>query len=223
MQDLIKQEKFEIEVLERLNSGKFLEHLVFCGGTMLRLCYELNRFSVDLDFWIIKPIDINKLFNKLYEYLANFYTIKDSENKFSTLLFEIKSTDYPRNLKIEIRKEIKKIKTEIAIAYSKFSNIQVFLKVVSLQEMMKAKIEAFLKRKEIRDVFDIEFLLKRGITINESQDNLTEILNCINSLTRKDYSVKLGSLLEESQRKYYNSENFKILKMAIRERITDDL
>ncbi len=58
MQDLIKQEQFEIEVLDRLKSGKFLDKLVFTGGTMLRLCYGLNRFSVDLDFRVYKEIDI---------------------------------------------------------------------------------------------------------------------------------------------------------------------
>jgi predicted nucleotidyltransferase component of viral defense system len=52
MQDLIKQEQFEIEVLDRLKSGRFLDNLIFTGGTMLRLCYGLNRFSVDLDFWL---------------------------------------------------------------------------------------------------------------------------------------------------------------------------
>ncbi|MCX7991875.1 MAG: nucleotidyl transferase AbiEii/AbiGii toxin family protein, partial [Proteobacteria bacterium] len=49
MQDLVKQEHFEIEVLDRLKSGKLLDSLIFTGGTMLRLCYGLNRFSVDLD------------------------------------------------------------------------------------------------------------------------------------------------------------------------------
>jgi len=52
MQDLIKLEQFEIEVLERLKDGRFL----------------------------------------------------DAENKFYTMLFEIKSKNYPRSLKIEIRK-----------------------------------------------------------------------------------------------------------------------
>lgn len=56
MEELIKLEKFEIEVLEYLNSGKFLDNLVFVGGTMLRLCDGLNRFSNGLDFWVIKGI-----------------------------------------------------------------------------------------------------------------------------------------------------------------------
>jgi predicted nucleotidyltransferase component of viral defense system len=219
MRDLEKQEQFELEVLDRLNSRKFLNHLVFGGGTMLRLCYGLNRFSVDLDFWIIKDIDIGKLYKDLKEYLSVFYTLKDSANKFHTLLFEIKSGEYPRSLKIEIRKEKKKIKTEQVIAFSRYANMQVFLRVVSLKEMMKAKIEAFVKRREIRDAFDMEFLLKKGIDIEASPQTLRKIIKMINSFTKKDYTVKLGSLLEETERKYYITENFKILKSVIKERL----
>ena len=54
MQDLIKQEQFELEVLDRLKSGRFLDRLVFGGGTMLRLCFGLDRYSVDLDFWLLR-------------------------------------------------------------------------------------------------------------------------------------------------------------------------
>jgi predicted nucleotidyltransferase component of viral defense system len=54
MDILEKHEVFEIEVLDRLNSAKLLDPLVFGGGTMLRLCHELNRYSVDLDFWFVR-------------------------------------------------------------------------------------------------------------------------------------------------------------------------
>jgi len=219
MQDLIRQEQFELEVLEKLNSRRFLNYLVFGGGTMLRVCFGLNRFSVDLDFWIIKDIDTNRLFRELKKYLSSFYTLKYATNKFYTLLFEIKSKDYPRSLKIEIRKVEKKVKTEQAIAYSKYASTQVFLKVISLEEMMKAKIEAFLKRKEIRDVFDIEFLLKKGVDIDASSQTLGMILKSIDSLKKRDYVVKLGSLLEERERRYYINENFKILKGEIKEKL----
>jgi hypothetical protein len=123
VQDLIKQEQFELEVLNRLNSKKLLNSLVLGGGTMLRLCFGLNRFSVDLDFWMVKPADKTKLFKELKKYLGQFYRIEDCANKFYTLLFEIRSKDYPRSLKIEIRKDLKKIKYEQVIAYSRFSNL----------------------------------------------------------------------------------------------------
>lgn len=220
MQDLIKQEQFEVEVLDKLNTKKLFANLVFSGGTMLRLCFGINRFSVDLDFWFIKSADRNRVFKNIKDYLDQIYTLKDSANKFHTLLFEIKSKDYPRSLKIKIRKETKRIKTETAIAYSKYSNTQVFLKVVSLKDMMAAKIEAFLERKEIRDAFDMEFLLKKGVALGASDEKLKNVLVCLDSLTKKDYAVKLSSLLERNQRVYYIKENFKVLRSAISEKLS---
>lgn len=211
------QERFELEVLDRLNSGKFLMHFVFCGGTMLRLCHGLDRFSVDLDFWIIKDLR-PEFFENLKAYLARYYEIKDSAEKFYTILFELKSPAYPRSLKLEIRREVKKIHVEQVIAYSKYANTQVFLKAVSLKDMMKSKLDAFLDRKEIRDVFDMEFLFRRGTPLEASVDTLRETLRLINALPVRDYTVKLGSLLEKKQRKYYSAENFKILKEALIEK-----
>ncbi len=219
MQNLIKQEQFEIEVLERLNSRKLLKNLVFCGGSMLRLCFGLDRFSNDLGFWLMKNIDVKKLFSDLREIFSQFYKLSDATSKSSTLLFEIRSKDYPRSLKIEIRKERKKVEIESAIAYSKYSNIQVILNVVSLKSMMQAKIDSFIQRREIRDVFDIEFLFKKGIGLPDHKKTLEQLSDAIDSLTRRDYTVKLGSMLEAEPRKYYVAENFKILKTAIREKI----
>ena len=216
MQDLIKQEQFEMEILETLNSSKLLDNLVLGGGTMLRLCYGLNRFSVDLDFWVVKKISFDGLFKKFKNCFKEKYTITDSANKFYTLLFELKSKDYPRSIKIEIRKEKKDISTEQTIAYSRYSNIQVLLKAVSLKDMMTAKIDAFLNRKEIRDIFDMEFLIKKGIEPDAPRNRLQKVLKGIDSLKRSDYTVKLGSILPAKQRQYYLQENFKILKQALR-------
>jgi len=215
MQDLIAQERFEIEVLDRLNSGKFLSHLAFGGGTMLRLCHDLDRFSVDLDFWIVKNSCQKSLFTDLHSYLSQFYPVKDSAEKFYTILLELKSPEYPRSLKLEIRKKIQAFTMEHAIAYSRHSNTQVYLRTISLKDMMASKIAAFLDRKEIRDVYDIEFLLKRGIALDAKGEDLQQILKNIDSFTRRDYTIKLSSLIEETQRKYYVTENFKILKATI--------
>lgn len=215
MQDLIKQEQFEIEVLDRLKSGRFLDLLIFTGGTMLRLCYGLNRYSLDLDFWFYKKVDMENYFRKLKDYLANYYFIRDAENKFYTMLFEIKSKNFPRNLKIKIRKKLETVRTELSIAYSKYSNIQVMVRTLCLDEVMKSKIRAFLDRKEIRDVFDIEFLLKKGIELKVEKEEIIKLLGNIKTLKKTDYTVKLGSILEPEERKYYGKENFKILIVRI--------
>jgi predicted nucleotidyltransferase component of viral defense system len=211
MQDLMKQEQFELEVLDKMNSAKMLKGLIFGGGTMLRLCYGLNRFSVDLDFWTAGKIDRGAFLKDMNGLLASAYTITDAADKFNTLLFEFRSKNYPRLMKIEIRKEEKKVAIEQSIAFSRYSNTQVLLGTVSLKDMMAAKTAALLDRKEIRDAFDMEFLVKKGIGIEASLETRERARAVIVSFTKKDYTSKLGSLLEEAERKYYSSENFKIL------------
>ena len=220
MQDLIKQEQFELEILEGLNNRKLLQGFVFTGGTMLRLCFGLNRYSVDLDFWTTGKVDFKRRFKEMSTYLQEAYQIKDAALKKFTMLFEVQSTDYPRNLKVEIRMEEKKVETETAIAYSPHSTRQVLLRVVSLPEMMRAKLAALMDRSEIRDLFDIEFLFKRGIQLPNDRESLQGILTEIQKLKKTDYTSKLGAVLEGEQRKYYVEENFKILKLAIREKFT---
>jgi hypothetical protein len=65
MDSLKQHELFEIEVLDRMRSYKMLDPVVFGGGTMLRLCHQLNRYSADLDFWFVRQTDQDKYFSKL--------------------------------------------------------------------------------------------------------------------------------------------------------------
>jgi predicted nucleotidyltransferase component of viral defense system len=217
MRDLIKQEQFELEVLDRLQSGRFLARLVFGGGTMLRLCYGLDRYSVDLDFWLLnkngeKDFDHTAWFSALRQFLTRFYEIRDAADKFHTLVIELKSPDYPSSLKLEMRKGVKITKMGRAIAYSRHSSVQVYLRTIALPEMMTSKIEAFLQRKEIRDAYDLEFLVKKGVTADISPEKADQVLTAIAALTRQDYNVKLCLLLEADQRPYYRQNNFMILK-----------
>lgn len=219
MRDLIQHELFELEVLARLHSGRFLADLIFGGGTMLRLCHGLDRYSVDLDFWVAKDLDWSSYFARLKTYLEQSYAIADSANKRFTILLELKSPQYPRALKIEIRKEIKRVKTETSIAYSPNAANQVMVKTVALPDMMKSKIEAFLDRKEIRDAYDMEFLLKKGIPIEEDGDVSARLLAGLDKLGKKDYSVKLGTLIGPEQRQYYRENGFRILERALKDMI----
>ena len=65
----------------------------------------------------------------------------------------------------------------------------------------------------------MEFMFKKGIGLEAEKNVLQKILDTMDGLTRKDYDVKLGSLLQEDQRKYYREKNFSILRAAIQERI----
>ena len=136
--DILRQhEVFEIEVLDKMNSAKVLGPLVFGGGTMLRLCHELNRYSVDLDFWLIQSISEKSFFNRVLKVFDKDYEITDAEMKQYTLLYELRSGLYPRRLKIEIRGEQKDCDYQDKIAFSRFSTRQVILKAHTLDQTIK--------------------------------------------------------------------------------------
>jgi len=206
-------EIFEIEVLETLKNSKLLEPLVFGGGTMLRLCFELKRYSADLDFWFVKKVDINSYFEKIKQVLEQQYDLTDEQIKFYTLLLEIRSGDYPKRLKIEIRKEVKECDFQERIAFSKYSNRQVILRVHTLEQAMLNKVNALLERGEIRDGFDIEFLLRKGIAIPRlNKEQKSNLKKRIDGFKEKDFKVKLGSILQSDIRKYYIKNKFSYLK-----------
>jgi len=127
MNDLIQQEIFEMEVLAWLKNKGFLRNMIFGGGTMLRHCYGLKRYSVDLDFWTYRTDKIDQFFINLKDSLKIDYDLTDAQNKYYTLLFEIKKASYPRKLEIKIRKENKEMNFQEKIAYSPHSNQQVLL------------------------------------------------------------------------------------------------
>lgn len=208
MDILKKHEAFEIEVLERLKNGDFLKALVFAGGTMLRLCYDLNRYSSDLDFWFIRKADQKAYFVKLKEYLAKFYELTDAQMKFNTLLFEARSKDYPKRLKVEIRRQVRRCDFEDRIAFSRYANKQVILRVHTLEQTMKNKIAAALARKDIRDFFDMEFLLRQGIPIKTTKAKLARLKKISSNFKEKDFKVTLGSVLDSDMRSYYLKNKF---------------
>src|SRR3972149_8455111 len=216
MQALQDLEVFEIEVIELLNSIKVLDKLYFGGGTMLRLCHNLNRYSTDLDFWLNSLEDSKSIFLTIKNTIADNYKLIDAANKKFTLLFEIKTPSVNRSLKIEIRKEQIDFEWERKIAFSKYAHKQVMIKGLTLKQMMRNKIDALLSRKLIRDAFDIEFLLMRGVDIPSDKSNLRSVLQIINNFKNQEYKVTLGSILEEQDRKYYLENRFRFLKEELK-------
>ena len=210
---LAKHEQFEMDVLYHLNSGRILEKIVFGGGTMLRLCHELNRYSADLDFWLIKTVAIETFQNKITAHLADEYEITDSQIKHFSLVVEVRTPAYPRRLKIEIRKDIREWDLEKSIAFSKYSNRQVLLYTHTLSQTMDNKIAALITRGEIRDAFDIEFLLRKGITLPEMTiEDKSLLKKCLKSFRENDFKVKLGSILDEEMQSYYIKNHFRYLE-----------
>ena len=93
-----------------------------------------------------------------------------------------------------------------------FATRQVVLKAHTLEQTMENKIDAFLNRNEIRDCFDIEFMLRRGVDMPLlDADLLKKLKKRLRGLTDRDFKVKLGSILENDIRPYYILHGFEYL------------
>ena len=85
---------------------------------------------------------------------------------------------------------------------------------------MKNKMMALSERKEIRDAFDIEFLVRSGISLYPDRNILHEIKEIIEGFKKSDYFVKLSSLLEPEARGYYQQNKFDYLLQRINQKLS---
>lgn len=161
--------------LSRRESGNF----VFKGGTALQKLYGLNRFSIDLDFTLKGTSSkLAEILEGINKDLINFNfdsDIKITEKKESiTAQIKTKGPLYEgtersiSSLKIEIsRREnvlITPEKKEITPVYDDISPY--FILVMRLDEILAEKSRALLKRSKARDLYDLWFLVKRGVNID---------------------------------------------------------
>ncbi len=185
---------------------------------MLRLCHELPRYSVDLDFWKSKDMDDEQLLIKIQSYLKKYYEITNAQLKRVTVLVEMRSSRYPRRLKIEIRRERRDWEVEDRIAFSPYSPIQVLVRAHTLQQTLRNKIEALIDRGAIRDAFDLEFIIRKGISLPRlSSEQKQRLLERIHQFKPRDFKVTLGALIPANLRDYYIKNGFRFLEEKISE------
>ena len=213
MKRLEDHESFEMAFLNRLASDRLTGSLVFGGGTMLRLCHELPRYSLDLDFWFYKETDFSDFFRKLRDAASPAYEITDAQEKFHSLLLEMRRARGTTKLKIEVRKKVApSSSSEKKIAYSPHFPTQVLVRGFTLKQMFKNKVSALTERGEVRDAFDLEFLLRKGIEPDLSDEERNAVMSRLKGFKKKDFDVKLGSIILPDLREYYRVSRFSFLE-----------
>ncbi|MBC8500846.1 MAG: nucleotidyl transferase AbiEii/AbiGii toxin family protein [Nanoarchaeota archaeon] len=132
---------------------KQFNEAVLHGGTAIWRCYQGNRFSEDVDVYIKRDINrINNLFKNLEK--AGFIVEKKkiSENSiFSKLQFN----------RVTVRFEaLFKTKKGFLKEYETIEGNFITVYTLTPEELIKEKVNAYLKRFKIRDIYDIFFLLR---------------------------------------------------------------
>ena len=137
--------------------------------------YGLNRFSEGLDFTQIQPFDIDYLkttLSNVFSILNIPHDIK-TETKPAGITIKVKTKGQLYNkplstttVKIDIseRNDIMKL-PDIKEVVPYYDDLRPFtVPVMTKQEILAEKIRALIIRGKARDVYDVAFLIKKGIT-----------------------------------------------------------
>lgn len=181
--------------------------LVFKGGTCLYKFHKLGRFSEDLDFSLAKKIDAEKLVDSVVMDFEKFglrartqQRIAPSDSIIITMkiegpLFAGTSQAYS-NLGIDINTNSPVFLEPETLSYSPlYRDIPMINSFCMKQEEIFAeKIRAILTRQRARDLFDLNFLLHKGIhsdfgLISKKMDYYNEKFD-INKIIKKLSSLE---------------------------------
>lgn len=163
--------------------------LVFKGGTCLYKLYSLNRFSEDLDF---DGVPDARFRSKITSFLKNYgYASKiTTHNAFGGNLSEkilITGPLYSGTNESKCRiildfssREGPTIKPSVVPFYSHYDDLPSFpVLSLDLSEILAEKIRSLIHRKKARDLYDINFLLRKGVTTSLDLVNIKLQLNNI--------------------------------------------
>jgi len=192
--------------------SRFPDFFTFKGGTCLRICYNYERSSEDLDFSTI--LDMQRLRSTIKECLKDFKLLGIKHSVYSekefegNIRFEIRfegplftgHMSSTNTLKIDFNKS-KTIHRVAKVVPRLFSDIPVFT-IVALdeKEILTEKIRSLVNRKLARDIYDVWLLLHNGIEIDKGLliQKLNEEKSDIKKLqfpSREEYERDLRGLV----------------------------
>ncbi len=150
--------------------------LIFKGGTALSKCYGLNRFSEDLDFSAIEAMDCRKIVSDGLTSFGVRHKVKEMGKGVESQSFMVKiegplyknseKTLCSITFETSYRETLVNPPVIKAIGHH-MDIIPVFdVLVMSEEEIIAEKTRAVMMRDSARDIYDLCFLIDRGIAPN---------------------------------------------------------
>jgi len=197
---LMLREYLQHKILESISKNKLSNKLVFVGGTALRIIYDNQRFSEDLDFdnYNLSTEEFSKLCNDI----ANNLKLEGIESeqrlvmkgsyrcylKFPYILKELDLSGHKQEkLLVQIDTMTKEYKCTIETPTINKFDVTTKINCAPLDILLSKKIEAILGRKSPkgRDYYDFIW------AIAQSSPNYTYLTNILNIETKKELKIKL--------------------------------
>jgi len=163
MLNQIKHRVILFNLIKDIYSSPLKNYLGFKEGTMVYFFYGLDRFSVDLDFDLLKKTKKEKLDTFILPILEKYGEVVDNREKHHTFFYLLKYEKGQRQIKIEISKRENKNQYLLSSFYG------IDVRIQRIEDSFAKKLLACTTRKNIayRDFYDVLFFLKKGIYPNQ--------------------------------------------------------
>lgn len=186
--------------------------LGFKGGTCAYFFYDLPRFSVDLDFDLLKSgEEIEKtVFKKIINIAEAYGAIKDSYIKRNTIFILLSYGEEDRNIKIEI--STRSLPFAIKDLYEPKEYIGISMLAAKKEYLFAGKLAALALRGEtaMRDIYDIYYFAKNSWEFNKEivefyagkkiKEHLKDCIVLVEKIGDSEILQGLGELVEEGKK-----------------------
>lgn len=159
-----KHKNILLQILKDIYSDTVISpFLGFKGGTAAYMFYDLDRFSVDLDFDLLNEIKEEIVFSRIEKIVKNYGQVKESRKKRFSLFFLISYEEKAQNIKVEINRRFFGSQYELKTYFG------ISMLVMRRRDMFAHKLMAMYERmgKANRDIYDVWFFLKNNWPINK--------------------------------------------------------
>ncbi|MBU1164640.1 nucleotidyl transferase AbiEii/AbiGii toxin family protein [Patescibacteria group bacterium] len=196
-----------IRILKDIYSDSSLGPLLgFKGGTAAYLFYNLDRFSVDLDFDLLDETKEQEVFEKVKNIVKEYGTVKEKTNKRHTFFILLSYSEEAQNVKVEINKRSFGSQFEVK------NYLGISMLVMLREDMFAHKLVAMTERAKTanRDIYDVYFFLNNNWGINKEivarrtnmnfADYLKKCIEFVENVADRGILSGIGELINEKQK-----------------------
>src|SRR3990167_3336831 len=227
--DTAKHKNIFIKILKNIYTDPTISTILgFKGGTAAALFYNLDRFSVDLDFDLLDVEKEDYVFERVKAILENYGKLKQVRKKrfnfFYILSYDEKDIN-AQNIKVEINRR------EFGSKYDVKSFLGISMQVMIKEDMAAHKLCAMYERigKTNRDVFDVQYFFAHDWQVNKKivesrmgmtyKEFLKKSIAIMEKFDDRDILAGMGELLTEKQKAWaktkLKSETLFSLRLAL--------
>ncbi|MFH1863621.1 MAG: nucleotidyl transferase AbiEii/AbiGii toxin family protein [bacterium] len=202
------REMLQIIFLNEMFSFPETKNVFFKGGTCLKLIYQSNRFSEDLDFTTnIKKGRLDFIVDKSVKKMQKVFPsllVKDEKSlEGVTKKIYLKTEIFPQDLTIRLdfsrREDVLEPKQSVISTDLPIPSFTL-INHISDHEILAEKYRAILSREKGRDIYDFWFLLNKKVALDKEKVDLKKFIKRIDEWNEKEIIQDVNKFLPKKDR-----------------------